>query len=254
MKKTVHDVTYDLLRKLGLTTVFGNPGSTEQTFLQDFPDDFTYVLALQEASALAMADGFAQSTGKPALVNLHTAAGHRQRDGQPGGRLPGQHPADRHRGPADPRNVVVRPVSEQPGCDRDAPAVGQVGLRAGARRRRARRLHAGLRGRHAAAEGSGVPVDPARRLAEAGTRSGGGEDGQPAHRTRTSTRLREFADADQPRRNGRCWCWAPRSTGPAGGMPVSPSPRSSAHPCTAARWPTGSRSPRIIRCTRGRCR
>ena len=74
-EKTVHDVTYDLLRSLGVTTVFGNPGSTEQTFLQDFPDDFTYVLALQEASALAMADGFAQSTGKPALVNLHTAAG-----------------------------------------------------------------------------------------------------------------------------------------------------------------------------------
>jgi hypothetical protein len=40
-----------------LTTVFGNPGSTEQTFLQRFPDDFTYVLALQEASVLAMADG-----------------------------------------------------------------------------------------------------------------------------------------------------------------------------------------------------
>src|SRR6476619_4649080 len=74
-KQTVHDATYDLLRSLGLTTVFGNPGSTEQTFLQRFPDDFTYVLALQEASALAMADGFAQSTGKPALVNLHTAAG-----------------------------------------------------------------------------------------------------------------------------------------------------------------------------------
>ena len=73
--KTIHAVTYDLLRSLGLTTVFGNPGSTEQTFLQDFPDDFTYVLALQEASALAMADGFAQSTGKPALVNVHTAAG-----------------------------------------------------------------------------------------------------------------------------------------------------------------------------------
>ena len=55
--------------------MFGNPGSTEQTFLQDFPEDFTYVLGLQEASVLAMADGFAQSTGKPALVNLHTAAG-----------------------------------------------------------------------------------------------------------------------------------------------------------------------------------
>jgi benzoylformate decarboxylase len=61
--------------KLGITTVFGNPGSTEQTFLQGFPEDFTYVLALQEASALAMVDGFAQATGKHALVNLHTAAG-----------------------------------------------------------------------------------------------------------------------------------------------------------------------------------
>jgi hypothetical protein len=74
-QKTIHEVTYDLLRSLGLTTVFGNPGSTEQTFLKDFPDDFTYVLGLQEASVMAMADGFAQSTGKPALVNLHTAAG-----------------------------------------------------------------------------------------------------------------------------------------------------------------------------------
>ena len=74
-KKTVHDVTYDLLRALGLTTVFGNPGSTEQTFLKNFPEDFPYVLGLQEASVLAMADGFAQCTGKPALVNVHTAAG-----------------------------------------------------------------------------------------------------------------------------------------------------------------------------------
>jgi benzoylformate decarboxylase len=73
--QTIHHVTYELLRRLGLTTVFGNPGSTEQTFLKNFPDDFTYVLGLQEASVLAMADGFAQSTGKPALVNVHTGAG-----------------------------------------------------------------------------------------------------------------------------------------------------------------------------------
>src|SRR6201996_7059459 len=72
---TVWDVTYDLLRKLGLTTIFGNPGSTEQPFLKNFPSDFEYVLALQEATAVAMADGFAQATGKPALLNLHTAAG-----------------------------------------------------------------------------------------------------------------------------------------------------------------------------------
>ncbi|SBT52319.1 benzoylformate decarboxylase [Micromonospora auratinigra] len=72
---TVRDSTYELLRALGLTTVFGNPGSTEETFLQDFPADFRYVHALQEASAVAMADGYAQATGRPAHVNLHTAPG-----------------------------------------------------------------------------------------------------------------------------------------------------------------------------------
>ena len=66
-KPTVRTVTFDLLRSLGLTTVFGNPGSTEETFLQEFPDDFRYVLALQEASAIAMADAFAQVTRRPAL-------------------------------------------------------------------------------------------------------------------------------------------------------------------------------------------
>ncbi|MFF5171604.1 benzoylformate decarboxylase [Micromonospora sp. NPDC000089] len=72
---TVRDTTYDLLRSLGLTTIFGNPGSTEEPFLQDFPADFHYVHALQEASAVAMADGYAQATGRPAHVNLHTAPG-----------------------------------------------------------------------------------------------------------------------------------------------------------------------------------
>src|ERR1700721_3680638 len=72
---TVHDATYNLLRKLGLTTIFGNPGSTEHPFLKNLPPDFEYVLGLQEATAVAMADGFAQATGKPALLNLHTSAG-----------------------------------------------------------------------------------------------------------------------------------------------------------------------------------
>lgn len=72
---TVREATRDLMRSLGLTTVFGNPGSTEVPFLSDFPRDFTYVLGLQEASVVAMADGYAQGTGRPALVNLHTAPG-----------------------------------------------------------------------------------------------------------------------------------------------------------------------------------
>lgn len=73
--RTVKDVTYDLLRKLGLTTIVGNPGSTEETFLKNFPDDFHYVMALQEASVVGIADGLAQGLRKPVIVNVHTGAG-----------------------------------------------------------------------------------------------------------------------------------------------------------------------------------
>src|SRR3712207_2779769 len=72
---TVRDVTYNLLRDLGMTTIFGNPGSTEEPFLTGFPEDFTYVLGLHEAVVVAMADGFAQASGNAAFVNLHTASG-----------------------------------------------------------------------------------------------------------------------------------------------------------------------------------
>lgn len=72
---TVRAATFDLLRRLGLTVLFGNPGSTEETFLTGFPDDFRFILALHEASAVAMADGYAQATRRPAVVNVHTAAG-----------------------------------------------------------------------------------------------------------------------------------------------------------------------------------
>ncbi|WJS00966.1 benzoylformate decarboxylase [Roseibium aggregatum] len=72
---TVKDVTFDLLRKLGLTTIVGNPGSTEETFLKNFPDDFRYVLSLQEASVVGIADGLAQGLRKPVIVNVHTGAG-----------------------------------------------------------------------------------------------------------------------------------------------------------------------------------
>jgi benzoylformate decarboxylase len=44
-------------------------------FLRGFPEDFRYVLGLQEATVLGMAEGFAQGTGQAALVNLHTAPG-----------------------------------------------------------------------------------------------------------------------------------------------------------------------------------
>jgi len=72
---TVREAVYDLLRRRGMTTVFGNPGSTELPFLAQFPGDFRYVLGLQEAAVVGMADGFAQASGQATLVNLHTAPG-----------------------------------------------------------------------------------------------------------------------------------------------------------------------------------
>lgn len=72
---TVREMTFDLLRRLGVTTIVGNPGSTEEPFLAGFPEDFTYVLALHEGCVVGVADGLAQGLRAPVLVNVHTNAG-----------------------------------------------------------------------------------------------------------------------------------------------------------------------------------
>jgi benzoylformate decarboxylase len=71
---TVREVTYQLLRDLGMTLIFGNPGSTELPFLRDMPSDFKYVLGLHERSAAGMALGYAMGKGMAAFVNLHSIA------------------------------------------------------------------------------------------------------------------------------------------------------------------------------------
>lgn len=72
---TVRDATIGLLRHFGITKIFGNPGSTELPLFRDFPADFSYVLGLQEAVVVAMADGYAQASHNASFVNLHSAAG-----------------------------------------------------------------------------------------------------------------------------------------------------------------------------------
>lgn len=72
---TVRDASFDLLRSQRMTMVFGNPGSTELPMLADFPADFRYVLGLQEAVVVGMADGYAQASGRPTVANLHTGPG-----------------------------------------------------------------------------------------------------------------------------------------------------------------------------------
>ena len=50
-----------------MTKIFGNVGSTEEPFLQNFPSDFEYILSLQESVAVATADAYSH------LFSNHTA-------------------------------------------------------------------------------------------------------------------------------------------------------------------------------------
>jgi benzoylformate decarboxylase len=67
----------ELLKQEGVRVMFGNPGTTELPLMDAFAveRELRYVLALQEAPAMGMADGFAQASGQLACVNLHAAPG-----------------------------------------------------------------------------------------------------------------------------------------------------------------------------------
>ncbi len=69
------DATYATWRRLGLTTMFANPGSTEIPLLCRPDEGIRFVLALHENAVVGTATGFALATGAPALVVLHTTAG-----------------------------------------------------------------------------------------------------------------------------------------------------------------------------------
>ncbi len=67
----------EMLVAEGVEYIFGNPGTSETPFLdglQDYPQ-LQYIQALQEGTAVGMADGYARATGKPAFANIHIAGG-----------------------------------------------------------------------------------------------------------------------------------------------------------------------------------
>src|SRR6202171_221075 len=67
----------ELLKQEGVDIMFGNPGTTELPLMDAFAveNEIRYVLGLQEAAVTAMADGYAQATGKLTVLNLHVAPG-----------------------------------------------------------------------------------------------------------------------------------------------------------------------------------
>ena len=74
--RTGGELIGDFLATFDIPYVFGNPGTTETTFLAAVAaSKATYILALHESSAVGVAAGYALITGKPSIVSLHTYPG-----------------------------------------------------------------------------------------------------------------------------------------------------------------------------------
>ena len=66
-----------LLASEGIDVMFGNPGTTELAIMEALgqQSDINYVLGLQEALVVAMADGYARASNRLAACNVHVAPG-----------------------------------------------------------------------------------------------------------------------------------------------------------------------------------
>jgi len=74
--RTGAELVQDFVAAFDIEYVFGNPGTTETTFLAALAgSSATYVLALNEPSAVGIAAGYSLATGKTAMVSLHTYPG-----------------------------------------------------------------------------------------------------------------------------------------------------------------------------------
>ena len=183
---TVKDATFNLLRAFGIKKVFGNPGSTELPFLSDWPDDIDYVLGLQEASVVGMADGYAQATRNAGFVNLHSAAG-------VGNALGNIFTAHRNQTPlvitAGQQARSILPLQPFLLCRARlgiSAALCEIQRRAGAARGRAGRDRARLLRGDAAAVRTDLRLGADRRL-DAPDAAGRGAPGQPRARARSGS-------------------------------------------------------------------
>jgi benzoylformate decarboxylase len=77
MKTTGRAAFLQLLADEGVTHLFGNPGTTELAIMEVVPDfpQLKFILGLQEAVVMAMADGFCRASGRLAAANVHVMPG-----------------------------------------------------------------------------------------------------------------------------------------------------------------------------------
>jgi benzoylformate decarboxylase len=112
MAGTGAEILLDALADEGVRHVFGNPGTTELPFVDALAgrDEPRYVLALQEATAVGMADGYARLTGRPSFVNLHTVAGLANGLGNLTNAAAARTPLVVTAGQADRRHLIAEPL------------------------------------------------------------------------------------------------------------------------------------------------
>ena len=256
---SVREATFDLFRAHGMTTIFGNPGSTELPMLADFPDDFTYVLGLQELVVMGMADGFAQASGRPTHVNLHTAPG-------VGNAVGGIFNAQANKSPlVITAGQQVRPqiTIEANLTNRDATVGPQPYVKWSHEPPRAQDVPGAIARaiHHAMLPPKGpafvsIPMDDWNVEADADRASAAIARRVIGRMAPDEAALARSGRAPGRRAARRCWSPAPTSTPPAAGTPPSPWPRSSACRCGPAPPPAapGSASPSAIRTSSACCR
>ena len=206
----------ELLKQEGVDVLFGNPGTTELPLMDALAvdNDMRYVLGLQEAAVMAMADGYAQASGKLAVVNLHVTPGL----GNAMGMLydaQKRHAAPRHRRPARPG---FQPHRADPlrRADADRAAAGEMVGRGASPAGPADAGASRLQDRARAADRAGVPVAAGRHPEERGRSRPDGADARRAEHARRPRRHR--GGREDPRRGetpgdhgGRCGSAEPRA-------------------------------------------
>ena len=158
--RTGGELIQDFLATYEIPFVFGNPGTTETTFLAAVAaSKATYVLSLHESSAVGIAAGYALITGKPSIVSLHTYPGLANGMFNMRNALMAGVPLLVVNGQQDSRFLIHNPVLGAPntrlGRDRD-----EIFLRGDRHRRSRRRPAALLPAGEASAHRAGLPVDP----------------------------------------------------------------------------------------------
>ncbi|MGA7195485.1 thiamine pyrophosphate-binding protein [Roseiarcus sp.] len=185
MTRRARDILLDILRDEGITHVFGNPGSTEMPLMDALVDapDIAYVLGLQEATAVGMADGWALASGRAAFVNLHAMGGLGNAMGVLVASKASETPLVVTAGQQDTRHLMTEPWLSGDLVALAAPG-NEVGQRGAARRGRRQGFAARLRHRPHCAERAGLPV-----IADGRSRPGGQRPDAPRLRRPEAWRL-----------------------------------------------------------------